>query len=148
MKRTIEAAVQSEQVEPAGPIPLAELAAEGVGTVDALARQLADRLVRDDIGRRAVPRHVARDLLAERAAAEERQREKRQRRAEERAKRQPRPPRGVPALPGMSAFESMAAHAGDDARKRDAAGRRLEAWLRGESVGERFSPSTSRERGE
>jgi hypothetical protein len=134
----IEAAIDQEQTEQV--VTLAELAAEGLGTIDALARQLAGLVVLDDIGRRAVPREVARRLLEERAAAEERRREERRRRAEELARRQPRPPRGVPAVEGMSAYESMLAASGEDEKQKDRAGERMAALMRGESTGARFSP--------
>jgi hypothetical protein len=132
--------IEAEHVQPPTDlIPLSSLSAEGLGPVDALARQLAGLVQRDDIGRRAIPRDVARDLLAARAAAEERQRMQRQRRAEERAKRRPRPPRGVPAVDGMSAYESMLAASGEDERKKDRAGERTGRLMRGESFGERFT---------
>jgi hypothetical protein len=83
------AAVQSEQVEPAGLVTLAELVAEGFGegpyvrtsrdAIDTLARQLDGEVIIDDIGRRCVARSTARRLFTERADAEQRQRETRER---------------------------------------------------------------------
>jgi antitoxin component of MazEF toxin-antitoxin module len=90
-------------IDPAELIPLAQLAAEGFGydnpalvrtprdAVDVLAAQFGDEVTVDDIGRRCVTRDVARRLLAERAAAEQRQREVMERNA---ANSQPLPVHG------------------------------------------------------
>jgi hypothetical protein len=137
----------AETVNPAELVTLAELAAEGFGygspfvnspkdAVDALERQLDGVVVLDDLGRRCTDRDTARRLFAERAAAEERQRVERQRREEELAKRQTSPPRGVPAGDGLTAYESMLAASGADERKKDRAGERTAALMRGESFGE------------
>lgn len=162
MKRTvIEAAVQQldpvDPAEPAGLVPLGALAAEGLGwgehtrtpkdAVDTLARRLGELVVLDDIGRRCVSRDTARALFAERAEADERLRQRRHA-LQERARRRPRPPAGVPALDAeATAFQTMVAHAGEDEKKRDAAGERWAALLRGESTGALIGPRPSRERG-
>jgi hypothetical protein len=127
---------QVEQVEADGLETIGELAREGFGPVDVLMREFA--------GLVCVPGVAARDLLAARAAAEEEQRAQRRRRAEERARRRPRRARGVPALPEMSAYESMIAASGEDDAKKDRAGERLASLLRGESTGGRFSPGEKR----
>jgi hypothetical protein len=99
-----------KRIDPADLVPLAELAAEGLGygspyvttpreAIDALAVHLGDRVILDDLGRRCIGRDMARELFAERAEAEQRQREVQQRNetqlAELVANNVPR--RGVPA---------------------------------------------------
>ena len=106
----IEAAVGADPADPAGLVTLAELVIEGFGwdnaftttsreAVAVLARELGDEVVTDDIGRRCVPRVVARRLFAERAEVERRRQEARERHeaktAELAAKNRPRG--GVPA---------------------------------------------------
>ena len=72
--------------DPADLVPLADLAAEGFGygsryvktppdAIDALAHQLGDQVILDDIGRRCVTRSTAGRMFTERAEAERRQRE-------------------------------------------------------------------------
>ena len=132
----IQAAIKSEPVEqPSDLVTLAELAAEGHGTVDALLRELAALVI--------VPRDAAQRLLEERAAAEERRRVQQRRRAEEWAKRHPRPRRGIPAMGELSALETMAAHAGEDEARREAAGERLASLMRGETTAVRFTQDQS-----
>lgn len=70
----------AEPLDPASWIPLSELALEGLGngtTIEQrsahLARELADDLLHDDIGRACVPRSVARELFALRAEKQRRQ---------------------------------------------------------------------------
>ena len=71
--------------DPADLVPLADLAAEGFGygsryvktppdAIDALAHQLGDQVILDDIGRRCVTRSTAGRMFTERAEAERRQR--------------------------------------------------------------------------
>jgi hypothetical protein len=148
-QNTVIEAAFAETVDPASLVALAELAAEGFGwsdplvrtpkdAVDALAREFAELVVPDDIGRRCVPRDTARALLAERAAAEERQRAERQARSERRARRSRPVPRGVPAVEGMTAYESMLAASGEDEQKKDLAADRMWRLARGESWGGTF----------
>ena len=136
-----------ETVDPAELVTLASLSGEGFGygspfvnspkdAVDALARQLDGVVVLDDLGRRCIDRDTARRLFAERAAAEERQREARQRREAELAERHPQRPAGRPAIDGLSAFEVMIAD--EDERQKDIAGRRMEDYMRGQSTGYTF----------
>jgi hypothetical protein len=88
--RSREAVEEAAPAEPAVLVRLAELAGEGFGwdgplvatprdAIDALARQLGNEVVFDDLGRRCVSRGSARRLFAERAAGEARQREARER---------------------------------------------------------------------
>jgi hypothetical protein len=88
--RSREAVEEAAPAEPAGLVPLAELAGEGFGwdgplvtnprdAIDVLAGQLGDEVVFDDLGRRCVSRGTARRLFVERAAGEVRQREARER---------------------------------------------------------------------
>jgi hypothetical protein len=106
----IEAAVQSERVEPTGLVTLGELAGEGFGwdglfirtpkdAVDVLVRHLGGLVVFDDIGRRCVTRDTARGLFAERATAERQQREVSERNAAKLAEvaDENRPRGGIPA---------------------------------------------------
>jgi hypothetical protein len=138
---------EAAPVDPAELVPLAELAAEGFGwgsqyvttprdAIEGLARQLEAEVVLDDIGRRCVSRDTARRLFAERATAEERQREARQRREAELAERAPRRPAGRPAIDGLSAFEVMIAD--EDAEQKEFAGRRMEDYMRGVDSGYSF----------
>lgn len=83
----------SEPLDPAAWVPLSSLAVEGFGasriddTIEArtrrLARQLAAEVLLDDIGRACVPRAVAREMFAERAERDQRQREQKTRLSEE-----------------------------------------------------------------
>jgi hypothetical protein len=106
----INLAVPAQTIDPVDLVPLADLAAEGFGygspfvttprdAVDALASQLDDQVILDDLGRRAVPRKVARELFTERAEGERRQREAQQRHEEELAEQAAnnRPRGGIPA---------------------------------------------------
>jgi hypothetical protein len=91
-------------------VPLAQLVAEGLGfdapyvrtardAIDALARQLGDRVVVDDIPRRCVTRDTARELLVERDADEQRKKRAQQRQqaaADAYAEKHRTRPRGVP----------------------------------------------------
>jgi hypothetical protein len=130
-KNTSEAADAVAVVEPVALTPLSEPAAEGFGwgghyvktprdAVDALAAELVGKGVEvlfDDLGRRCVTRVTACELFAERAAGEQRRAEV-IRRQEEAANRAPRPSRGAPAVPGMSALESMLIGSPPDEPKR------------------------------
>jgi hypothetical protein len=95
-KSTVAKAAEAltETADPADLVTLADLATEGFGygspyvttprdAIDALARQLADDIVIDDIGRRSVSRSAARALFTERREAEARQREAQRRREAE-----------------------------------------------------------------
>jgi hypothetical protein len=53
--------------------------------------------------------------------------------------RQTPPPHGVPVGDGLSAYESMLAASGEDERRKDRAGERTAALMRGESWGETFA---------
>ncbi|HET6755942.1 MAG TPA: hypothetical protein VFH23_18535 [Jiangellaceae bacterium] len=101
---------EAAPVDPAGLVPLAELAGEGFGwggqyvsspydAVGELARQLDGEVVLDDLGRRCVTRSTARRLFSERADIERRQREAQQRHEEELAEQAANNPvrGGVPA---------------------------------------------------
>jgi hypothetical protein len=129
MKQNIESVAA---VEPVALLPLSELAGEGFGwggnyvrtpaeAVDALAAELVGRgveVVFDDLGRRCVSRDAARRLFAERAASEARRVEVQRRVDEGFAKSAAGVPRGVPALEGASAFESMLAASPPDRPRR------------------------------
>jgi hypothetical protein len=120
--------------DPADLIPLAELCAEGFGwdgpyvttpkdAIDALAHQLGDNVILDDIGRRCVTRSTARRMFTERAEAERRQREARERHEAELVEQAANnPPRGgVPhdAIPdGVSPAAAMLQAAKDAEPKR------------------------------
>lgn len=57
----------ADKVRAEGLVPLAHLVIEGLAdTIDRLADRLAGQVVLDDIGRRCVPREVARELFADR----------------------------------------------------------------------------------
>ena len=122
-------------------VTLAELVAEGFGAfvhsgpnIDALANQLGDDVVLDDIGRRCVKRDTARRLFAERAEQQERARAQRAQHAE--AQTYGDALRRAPAAraqhqrellrehPNLSAAELMALTSGDPDDRLDAAGRR------------------------
>ncbi len=90
-------------------VPLAALVGEGFAddlpyvrsardAVDALADQLGDGVVLDDLGRRCISRHVARELFDARVEADQRQREAQQRRDAEAVElaARTRPRGGVP----------------------------------------------------
>jgi hypothetical protein len=114
------------------PAPLAELAAEGFGwggnyirgprdAIDALAAELVGRGVEielDDLGCLSVSRDTARRLFAERTAGEQRRAELQSRHDEELAESAAGVPRGVPALEGASALESMMAAAPPEPKRR------------------------------
>ena len=110
VRMAAETVSEVDPVDPAELVTLASLAGEGFGwggqfirtpkdAVDALERQLDGEVVLDDLGRRCVSRETARALFAERAEAEQRQRETHQRREEELAEQAANnPPRGgIPA---------------------------------------------------
>jgi hypothetical protein len=110
VRKTAETVAETAPIDPAELVPLAQLSTEGFGyghplvvmprdAVDALAAQLDGEVVLDDLGRRCVSRETARALFAERAEAEQRQRETHQRREEELAEQAANnPPRGgIPA---------------------------------------------------
>jgi hypothetical protein len=115
VRRAAEAVDGADPVAPAGLVPLAELAAEGVGygepfvrtprdAIEALARQLGDQdaVLIDDFGRQSVARETSRRLLAERAAAERRWREEQERHQAELAQLEAanRPHGGIPIPEG------------------------------------------------
>jgi hypothetical protein len=111
-------------------IPLAELAAEGFGygspyivtpqdAVDVLARQLADQVIVDDVGRRCVTREVARGMFTERAGGERRRREADARNAAQAASFAAQVPAGIPVdqIPaGLDPATAMLAAAADAER--------------------------------
>jgi hypothetical protein len=85
--RRAETVDEATAADPADLVTLAELAAEGFGwtgspyvvtpkdAIDVLAGRFAEQVSTDDLGRRVVPRQVARDLFAERDAQERSRRE-------------------------------------------------------------------------
>jgi antitoxin component of MazEF toxin-antitoxin module len=109
VRRAADTVGEATPVDPAELVPLAELVVEGFGwgnpylttprdVVDALAHQLGDDVVIDDLGRRCVTRETARRLFTEREAQERRvrqvQADNEARAAEQAAANVPR---GIPA---------------------------------------------------
>jgi hypothetical protein len=98
-----------DETEPVELIPVSVIRLDFDEPTDGLDLELARRgveVVLDDLGRRSIAKEAARMLLAEQAASEERRRQLEAQRGEAAAAR---PPGGVPAVPGASAFESMIA---------------------------------------
>ena len=129
MKKTTTEAVAA--VEPDALTPLSELAVEGFGwggyvttTQDAIAALAAElvgkgiEILLDDLGRRCVSRDTARQLFAERAADEQRRVEQLRRQQEDELVNRPAVSRGVPAVAGLSAWESMMLAAGEEPKRR------------------------------
>lgn len=91
-------------------IPLALIAAEVGETVDEIAYQFGGEVETDDVGIRSVTATAARRFFTERDEQRSQQEEQRSRRA---AKKTPTPIlAGVPAVEGLTPFESMAAAGG------------------------------------
>ena len=82
-------------------------------SVDQIAHRLGGEVMLDDLGRRCLSRATARRLVEERREREQRVAEERRKRLEERQPR-PAPAAGLPAIEGMSAFETMLAADEDD----------------------------------
>ncbi len=91
-------------------IPIAIIAMEIGETVDRMVHRFGVEVETDDVGMRAVSATAARRFFTERAEQRARQEEPRRRRAAQKAQKPVLV--GVPAVEGMSPFESMAAAGG------------------------------------
>jgi hypothetical protein len=91
-------------------IPLGLIAAESGNTVAWVAIRFGDSVVLDDLGMRAINATEARAFFAERAEEKARRVEEQRRRAEEGRKRPVVV--GVPAMEGVTPYESMIAATG------------------------------------
>jgi len=107
-------------------VPLSVLALEVPAPIGkTMASWLADEVVTDELGRLAVPFEVARRVIAEHNAQQARMAEARKRPA-------PGPrrvPRGVPAMEGCSAYESMMIAAGERPGVHDGRVSPQQEWL-------------------
>jgi hypothetical protein len=107
-------------IDPVDVVTLADLAAEGFGygspyvttprdAIDALAQQLGDHVILDDIGRRCVTRSTARRMFTERDQAERRQREAQERHEAKLAELAAanRPAVGIPIPEGLEGVDAV-----------------------------------------
>jgi hypothetical protein len=97
-------------------VPLALLAGELGEPIDELARRLGDDVVRDDLGLRAVPGDVATSAIVARdelVAEHRRTAERNEATTAAIADQHRSASGGVPAIEGLSAFETMMTNADD-----------------------------------
>jgi hypothetical protein len=146
--------MKEQQVAPETLIPLSHLALDLDTTTTDLAAQLADQVLTDDLGRLAIDRSTARDMialhqaqqraLADRQAEEaarhavEQQRAQRQQAAEAKAReaREARQRQLRQDNPGLTALELMMLDDSDPSGRRSAAGRRFDELINAQNRGD------------